>query len=90
MKKLDFTDLDRDIALARIILSVVAMVSVYIDPTTAGGMFHLDSLALAVLAGHLVFSATIYVLLLSSRAVRTVPPISAAFDLFRSLKQTPF
>ena len=43
MKVLPFSDLDLDIARTRIVLSLLAMLSLYIDPTTAGGLFHLTS-----------------------------------------------
>jgi len=37
------------------------MLSLYIDPTTAGGLFHLSLYAAAVLAGHLAYSIVMYV-----------------------------
>lgn len=81
MKKPDFTDLDCDIAAARIIFSILAMASVYIDPTTAGGMFHLEPLVLGVLVAHLTYSVGVYFLLRPPQAIRTLPAITAALDL---------
>lgn len=81
MKKPDFTDLDCDIAAARTILSILAIVSVYIDPTTAGGMFHLEPLPLAVLGSHLAYSVSVYLLLKSPGAIATLPAITAVLDL---------
>ena len=61
-------DLERNIAQCRVILSIAAFVTVYIDPTRptltrwmplTGGPFTLDPLALAVLVSHLVYSVAI-------------------------------
>ena len=57
----DFREVDRNIARGRIVLSLLAMLSLYIDPTTAGGLFHLSFYAAAILAGHLAYSIVIYV-----------------------------
>jgi signal transduction histidine kinase len=81
MKKPDFTQLDRDIAVTRIILSILAMISLYVDPTTAGGMFHLEPLALALLMSHLAYSSSIYMVLRSGHPFGALPAITAAFDL---------
>jgi signal transduction histidine kinase len=81
MKKPDFTDLDRDIAVARIFLSILAMLSLYIDPTTAGGLFHLEPLALSVLVCHLAYSSSLYMLLRSGHAFTRLPAITATLDL---------
>ena len=43
MQAEDFNAFDLNIARARIGLSLVAMLSIYIDPS-AGGLFHLDTL----------------------------------------------
>ena len=64
-------DIERTIARCRIILSVAALIAVYIDPTLptltrwlplTGGPFMLDPLALAVMLSHLVYSITLYLL----------------------------
>lgn len=82
MRKPDFTDLDLDIAVARTILSALAIVSVYIDPTTAGGMFHLEPLALSVLLGHFVYSIAVYLVLRGKREICSLPAGTAVLDLF--------
>ena len=62
-------DIERTIARCRVILSVAAHVTVFIDPTRptltrlfplTGGAFMLDPWALAVMLSHLVYSVTIY------------------------------
>src|SRR5262245_890858 len=67
-------DIERTIAHCRVILSVAALVTVYVDPTRptltrwmplTGGPFTLDPLALAVMIAHLVYSVAIDVVLRS-------------------------
>ena len=62
-------DLERNIAQCRVILSVAAFITVYIDPTRptltrwmplTGGPFTLDPYALAVFVSHMVYSAAIF------------------------------
>ena len=66
----DQADIERTIARCRVILSVTALIAVYIDPThptltrwipLTGGPFMLDPLALAVMLSHLVYSVSLYV-----------------------------
>src|SRR5439155_11203846 len=60
------TDIERNIAQCRVMLSVAAFVTVYIDPTRptlvrlTGGPFTLDPWALAVMLSHLAYSVSIY------------------------------
>ncbi|TMA41084.1 MAG: hypothetical protein E6J81_18895 [Deltaproteobacteria bacterium] len=60
------TDIERSIAQCRVMLSVAAFVTVYIDPTRptlmrlAGGPFTLDPWALAVMLSHLAYSLSIF------------------------------
>src|SRR5882724_2946452 len=63
------TDVERNIAQCRVILSVAAFVAVYIDPTRptlmrwmplTGGPFTLDPHALATMLSHLAYSIAIY------------------------------
>ena len=77
------TDIERTIARCRVILSVAALIAVYIDPTRpsltrwlplTGGPFMLDPLALAVMLSHLVYSLTL--LLLERRRVLTASRIA--------------
>lgn len=67
-----FVDIERNIARCRVILSLVAILTVYIDPTAPtlgwwgpakGGAFMIDPSALAVMASHLAYSTTLYVAL---------------------------
>jgi signal transduction histidine kinase len=69
MTRYGLADSERTIARCRIILSVAALIAVYIDPTLptltrwlplTGGPFMLDPLALAVMLSHLGYSITLY------------------------------
>ena len=71
MSRYALADIERTIARCRVILSVSALIAVYIDPTRptltrwlplTGGPFMLDPLALAVMLSHLVYSLSLYVL----------------------------
>lgn len=73
MKLHDFNQFDLDIARARIMLSILAMLSLYADPSTAGGLFHLTPLVLEILLGHFAYSSAVY---WASR--KAVPPRSLA------------
>ncbi len=80
-KALDFSDLETNIAGVRLVLSLLALLSLYIDPSTAGGLFHLDRYALITLLCHLAYSGTTYVALSRGVAVRQIIAISTVFDL---------
>ncbi len=54
--KTDFSGLDVNISRARIALSLVALVSVYVDPA-AGGAFHISRYALITLGLHLLYGS---------------------------------
>ena len=82
MNPRDFQGLDLNIARARIVLSLLAMLSLYVDPTTAGGLFHLNALALSTLLCHLAYSAGVYFALTHRLARLSLPAISTALDLF--------
>lgn len=56
---IDFSDLDLNIARTRVFLSLVAMLSIYIDPS-AGEPLHLAGPLLATLTLHLTFSLLVY------------------------------
>ena len=62
MKVHAFSDFDLDIARTRIVLSLLAMLSLYVDPS-AGGLFHLTPWLLATLLCHLAYSTGTYFLL---------------------------
>jgi len=63
MQSLDFADLDRNVARARIALSIVALISIYIDPTTGQGTFSIDRAVLATLALHFMYGLGAYSLI---------------------------
>ena len=70
MKLHNFNQFDLDIARARIMLSVLAMLSLYADPSTAGGLFHLTPLVFGLLLCHFAYGSLV---LLTSR--RLAPPL---------------
>jgi len=81
MKVHAFSDFDLDIARTRIILSFLAMLSLYVDPTTAGGLFHLTTYVLVTLLCHLTYSAGTYFLLNYQIAKRLLPTATTLLDL---------
>jgi signal transduction histidine kinase len=81
MKRDNFGALDLDVARTRIVLSLLAMLSLYIDPSTAGGLFHLTNRPLITLVCHLVYSVSTYVILARWPAARWIWPITIALDL---------
>lgn len=65
-------DMELSIARCRLLLSVIALIAVYVDPTEpnllpwldlGGGGFAIDPRVLAVMGGHLCYSALVYSLL---------------------------
>lgn len=78
--KADFRGLDLSIARARVVLSLVATLSLYVDPS-AGGLFHLGGWLLLTLLCHLIYSTLTYLAL--SYGIGTTPiwKLSVAFDL---------
>ena len=82
MKLPEFRDLDLSIARARIALSLIAMLSLYIDPSTAGGLFHLNVYALTTLLCHLAYSVGMYFALSRSFADGNLQVLSISLDLF--------
>ena len=76
-----FEQLDIKVASARIVLSLLAMLSLYIDPTTAGGMFHLTGVALAILLCHLAYSVGVHEFLRRGIATRRLPVVSTTADV---------
>lgn len=81
MRQPDFKALDLNVARARVVLSLLAMLSLYVDPTVAGGLFHLNTLALATLLCHLTYSVSMYVALSRRIAAARLPTVSTALDL---------
>jgi signal transduction histidine kinase len=80
MKIPDSDALDLYIARARITLSLVALTSIYIDPSI-GGIFHLDSYLLATLLGHLLYSVAIYIALIRGLDPRVRHAVSLTMDV---------
>jgi signal transduction histidine kinase len=81
MKLPEFQDLDISIARARIAMSLIAMLSLYIDPTTAGGLFHLSAYALTTLLCHLAYSFAMYLALTRRFARANLQVLSIILDL---------
>src|SRR5579863_3555364 len=78
----DFQLLDVNIARGRIVLSLLAMLSLYIDPTTAGGPFHLSGGARTILVCHLVYSVLIFLALRGRPQGAVLLMASTGLDLF--------
>jgi signal transduction histidine kinase len=78
----DLTDIDRYIARARTVLSLLALVSIYLDPVV-GGPFTLELLALVVLGLHLAYSVATMLLTAhfgsSPRAARMCEALDVLF-----------
>ena len=78
--KIDFSDLDLNIARTRIFLSVVGWLSIYVDPTI-GQPFSLETHMLAILSLHLAYSVGTYVFLRRVLSTRRFVLWSAAVDI---------
>jgi signal transduction histidine kinase len=78
----EFQGLDLSIARARIALSLIAMLSLYVDPSTAGGLFHLNAYALTTLLCHLAYSVGMYFALSRGIGDGNLQVLSTSFDLF--------
>ena len=81
MKRDNFGALDLDVARTRIVLSLLAMLSLYADPSTAGGLFHLTSYSLITLLCHLGYSASTYIVLTKRPAPQWIWPVTIVLDL---------
>jgi signal transduction histidine kinase len=82
MSRLDFHELDVNVARARIVLSLVAMLSLYVDPSTSGGLFHLTGYALTTLLCHLAYSLAVYFAQGRLGTRRGLQAVSTGLDLF--------
>jgi len=80
MKAADFNNFDLNIAIARVMLSLLALVSWYIDPVN-GGWFFIDESSLAVLTLHLVYSLTVFVLIRRGIAASLLRVICTILDV---------
>jgi signal transduction histidine kinase len=81
MRNRTFGDFDLDIARTRIALSGLAMVSIYVDPTVAGGLFHLTSCVFALLLCHSGYSIGTYLLLRDKTTTDWLPTTTTILDL---------
>ena len=77
----DYTHLDLNVARARIALSIVALISIYIDPTTGQGIFTIDRHALATLALHFAYGVTAYSLIRRRVSPEQVFALTTALDI---------
>jgi signal transduction histidine kinase len=80
MRTADFSDLDLNIGRARIGLSAVALLSIYVDPTI-GGFFNIAPRMMAVMASHFAYSIVIYVVLALRIAAGRLPSIWTVLDI---------
>jgi signal transduction histidine kinase len=80
MKTADRNALDLNIALGRAVLSVLALISWYIDPAS-GGWFFMDKTSLAILALHLAYSVATFVLIDRGVAASLMPAICTILDM---------
>ncbi len=81
----NFQALDLNVARARIALSLVTVVSIYVDPTT-GGMFGIAPFMLIVLGLHLAYGAALYMAIKSAAAPAGLPAAWTVLDvLFATL-----
>ena len=81
MKAPDFAHLDLNVARARIALSIVALISIYIDPTTGQGIFTIDRAVLATLALHFAYGLTAYSLIRQRVSPEQVFAMTTALDI---------
>jgi signal transduction histidine kinase len=80
MMKSDFGELDGRVSEARVVLSLLALMTLYVDPSL-GGLFHLDRWLLITLLCHLLYSITIYLAMIFRVAANPLRPISTGLDL---------
>jgi len=81
MNRPDYTHLDLNVARARIALSIVALISIYIDPTTGQGIFTIDRAVLATLALHFAYGLTAYSLIRRRISPEQVFAMTTALDI---------
>lgn len=80
MKTVDRNGLDLNIAQARAVLSVLALISWFIDPAN-GGWFFIDKTSLIILTLHLAYSLATFVLVERGVAASRMPAISTVLDV---------
>src|SRR5260370_6645368 len=80
MRKTDYSDLDLNIGRARIGLSLVALASMYVDPTVTGP-FSIGPQMLAFMVCHLVYSISVYIAVKSGAPYGRLPALSTGLDI---------
>jgi signal transduction histidine kinase len=80
MNTSDVNELDLNIARARVLLSLLALASWYIDPAN-GGWFFIDESSLIVFGLHLIYSSLTLVLVHRGNVVPRWPAICTIFDV---------
>jgi len=78
--KPDFGELDRRVAQARVVLSLLLCFSLYVDPSL-GGLFHLDKWLLTTLLCYLMYSALTYLALSYRVQTNRIRKLSTGLDL---------
>src|ERR1700730_15002409 len=78
--KPDFGEFDLQIARARVLLSLIAMLTLYVEPSL-GGLFHLTEPILVTLLCHLLYSGATYLALGHGAGTDGVGKISIGLDL---------
>jgi signal transduction histidine kinase len=81
VKTYDLSAIDRYIARARVVLSLLALASVYVDPVIGGGPFAIDSVALAVLSLHLAYGMAVLYFITRAVVPARFPTICAILDV---------
>jgi signal transduction histidine kinase len=80
IKTVRLNELDLNIAVARMVLSLLALASWYVDPAN-GGWFFIDESSLIVLTLHLIYSSVAFVLVRHGFAASRLPGICSVFDV---------
>ncbi len=79
--KPDFSDLNRKVAGGRVVLSLLVLISLYVDPST-GGLFNVTEGQFITLLCHFLYSSLTYLALSSGVRIDSVRKFSIALDLF--------
>jgi signal transduction histidine kinase len=78
--KSDFGELDGRVAQARVVLSLLALMILYVDPSL-GGLFHLDRWLLIALLCHLLYSSLTYLAMILGLAASWLRRVPTGLDL---------
>jgi len=80
MRTTDFTELDLNVSRGRVVLSLIAILSIYVDPAT-GGAFYLSHYSLITLSCHLLYSTSVYLAASRRIGLRYLPVVSTILDV---------